>query len=133
MSKSKLERRFWLLWQSVSNIPLEQEKYIIPDRKYRFDFVHAPSKVAIEIQGGIWSRGKSGHKSGTGLERDYEKINLAQAHGWKVFLLSESMISRTWLTTIHNYIDEICPREVRKLQAIAKKVCPEVFEKKNEQ
>jgi Arm DNA-binding domain len=47
----------------------------VPDRKYRWDFVHRPSKVAItsrrgstnEINGDIWV--KSGHSSGTGLLR----------------------------------------------------------------
>ena len=101
---------------------------LIPDRKFRFDFADYPSQVAIEIQGGIWSRRKKGHNGGTGLERDYEKMNLAQLNGWKVFLLSESMISTTWLTMIENCMLEVAPHGVRKSRAIAKKVCPEVFD-----
>ncbi|MDJ0579040.1 hypothetical protein [Crocosphaera sp.] len=132
MSKSHLENRFIQTWNHVSDIVLEREVILIPDRKFRFDFVDYPSQIAIEIQGGIWSKRKKGHNGGTGLERDYEKLNLAQLNGWKVFLLSESMISPAWLTMIENCMLEIASPEVRKLQAIAKKVCPEVFEKEND-
>jgi very-short-patch-repair endonuclease len=71
----------------------------IPNRRYRFDFAHLDSKVAIEIQGGIWV--KSGHTTGKGLQNSYAKLNLASYHGWKVFQLSSDMINPTWLTIIY--------------------------------
>ena len=42
--------------------------------------------VASELQGGIW--GTSGHSTGQGISRDYEKFNLAQSLGWQVYLLT---------------------------------------------
>ena len=56
---------------------------LIPKRKFRFDRVHKESKVAIEINGQTWRKG--GHSSGKGLQRDYEKNNLAIVQGYQVF------------------------------------------------
>jgi hypothetical protein len=55
-----------------------------PDRKWRFDFVLEPvkTKIAIEVNGGVWIRGK--HTFGTSYEKDLEKINTAQLMGWMI-------------------------------------------------
>ena len=62
--------------------------------------------VAIELQGGIWKRTPSGHNTGAGLSRDYEKTNLAQAQGWVCFQLSFEMINDDWLDLIKLTIDK---------------------------
>ena len=55
----------------------------IPGRKFRFDFCFKQERLLIEINGGTFTKG--GHSSGLGLRRDYEKLRLAQDHGWKVY------------------------------------------------
>ena len=40
-------------------------------------------KIALEINGGVWIRGR--HSRGAGQIKDFEKLNHAQALGWKVF------------------------------------------------
>jgi very-short-patch-repair endonuclease len=106
MSESNLEIKFRKLWEnSYPSIILQQEKTIIKGRKFRFDFIYLPSKVAIEINGGIWM-GKSGHSSGKGIQRDYEKINLAQVSGWIVFQLSSEMINDKWINSIYHTIQK---------------------------
>lgn len=80
MPISSLELEFDLLWDNLfPNIDLETEQLIIPGKKYRFDYIHRQSKTAIEVNGGIYQ--KMGHSTGKGIERDYTKINLAQAAG----------------------------------------------------
>lgn len=97
---SCLEKSFYDVWsQLYPEIELVTQHRIIPNRQYRFDFAHIDSKVAIEIQGGIWI--KSGHTSGRGLRNSYEKLNLAHCRGWVVFQLSSDMINYTWLTIIY--------------------------------
>ena len=59
-----------------------REYRAIPKRKFRFDFAYPREKLLIEIQGGIWTRGA--HGRGSGITRDYEKLNLAMKHGWHV-------------------------------------------------
>jgi hypothetical protein len=97
-SVSALEERFLRLWQRRSDILLEREYPGIPNRKFRFDFCHPSTRVAIEIQGGIWVRGR--HSGGVGQLRDFEKLNLAILGGWSVFQLSSEMISDFWIDLI---------------------------------
>jgi hypothetical protein len=107
MTISKLEEQFSSLWSFMfPKIQLESEGIILtkinPDtgkkNRFRFDFYHPQSKVAIEINGGTW--GKSGHSSGRGLQRDYIKLNLAISEGWVVFQLSSTMINYYWINAI---------------------------------
>jgi hypothetical protein len=95
-----LESQFADLWVTLyPAIDLQSEYQFHPHRRYRWDFAHPTSKVAIDIQGGVWMA-KSGHSGGTGLVKDYEKLNLAASLGWRVFLLAESMIDDYWLSLI---------------------------------
>ena len=105
MGKSALEQMFINLWKIYyPEIILDSDLKIIPQRRYRYDFVHCPTKVAIEIQGGTYGRSRQGHSSATGLDRDYEKNNLAQIHGYLVFQLSCKMITFDWLEKINEVI-----------------------------
>lgn len=66
------------------NIDLWNEFEFCKERKFRIDFAEPFLKIAIEIDGGIWMRGKSGHSSGTGIKRDQEKTTLLSQYGWSV-------------------------------------------------
>ena len=103
MSISPLELEFDNLWNCLHpDIDLDTEVRLISDRRFRFDYVHLRSKVAVEVNGGIWTGG--GHSSGKGLLRDYEKLNLAQSQGYYVFFLSGEMINDRWLNLIASTI-----------------------------
>ena len=56
----------------------------IPGRQFKWDFAFPESRLLIEVQGGTFSRKKSGHKTGMGINRDCEKSNLAVIAGWRV-------------------------------------------------
>ena len=51
-------------------------------RKFRFDFAILDKKIAIEIEGGVWSGGR--HTRGAGYSKDMEKYNLATLNGWRL-------------------------------------------------
>lgn len=55
-------------------------------RKWRFDIAWPEQKVAIEVQGGIWTRGR--HSRGKGQLNDMHKFNEAQVFGWIVLLVT---------------------------------------------
>ena len=80
----------------------------IPGRKFRYDFYCAIGKrgaitsarsvewdikkVLVEVQGGVWLKGKSGHSSGTGITRDCEKLSLAAVHGYRCIVVTPAQI-----------------------------------------
>jgi very-short-patch-repair endonuclease len=68
----------------------KQEYEAIPNRRYKYDFALIKENILIEVQGSQWVKG--GHNTGKGLERDYEKCNLAQIHGWRVLQYGTSFI-----------------------------------------
>ena len=51
-------------------------------RRWRFDYCWPSALVALEVNGGVWSRGR--HVRGEGYLRDLEKLNRAQLDGWRV-------------------------------------------------
>lgn len=67
----------------VERIAFEREFRAVEGRKFRWDFHIAPD-LLVEVQGGVWNYGKSGHATGTGITRDAEKCSLAAAHGYRV-------------------------------------------------
>lgn len=105
MAQSRLEEEFIKLWEKLyPKVKLLREKRIINNRRFAFDFIHLPSKVAIEINGGTWGRRRTGHSTGMGIARDYEKNNLAVSQGWAVFWLDAKMIDEENLILIYQAI-----------------------------
>ena len=79
------------------DVDLWPEFEFCKERKFRIDFAEPFLKIAIEIDGGIWMRGKSGHSSGSGIKRDQEKTTLLSQYGWSVlrFEPDEAMTAKT--------------------------------------
>lgn len=61
------------------------EFQFLPDRKFRFDFCWPNKKVALEVQGGLWSGGA--HVRGAALLKEYEKYNMACVLGWRILFV----------------------------------------------
>ena len=87
---SRLERRFELLWRSLDGPALEREFRFHPTRKWQADFAHLPSRTLIEIEGGIWIRGR--HTSPRGFTADAEKYLEAALGGWRVVRLVDRQL-----------------------------------------
>jgi len=54
---------------------MEEEYEFEPGRRWRLDFAWPGQLVAVEIEGGVWSRGR--HTRGSGFIGDCEKYNTA--------------------------------------------------------
>lgn len=52
------------------------------DRDWRFDLAWPASKLALEVQGGIWTHGS--HVRGAHLLKEWEKLNEAAVLGWRI-------------------------------------------------
>jgi very-short-patch-repair endonuclease len=63
-----------------------------PERKWRFDFAAPKPMVAIEIEGGVWTRGR--HSRGAGMVADMRKYNTATALGWKLIRVTPQIFEQ---------------------------------------
>jgi len=60
------------------------------DRNWRFDYAFVDQKLALEIEGGVWTRGR--HTTGKGFLGDMEKYNQATILGWRLLRCTPAMI-----------------------------------------
>lgn len=90
MSASELEDTFAMQLDAVGLDGYVREYQAIPGRRFRFDFCWVKERLAVEIQGGTYSRGA--HARPLGIKRDYEKGNLAVQFGWKVLQFDADMV-----------------------------------------
>lgn len=80
--ESRLENKFMnLILDGKLPVP-EKEHRFDKTRRWRFDFAYPKIKLAIEIEGAVWTQGR--HTRGIGFIKDCEKYNAATLQGWKV-------------------------------------------------
>jgi very-short-patch-repair endonuclease len=90
MSSSPLEDLFAFQLDSAGLTGYVREYQAIPGRRFRFDFAWKKERLLVEINGGTYSKGA--HSTGTGINRDYEKGNLAVLNGWRVLSFDTKMV-----------------------------------------
>lgn len=89
-SPSTFTDRFTAAWRAAGGPALVAEHRFHAKRRWRFDFVHLGARVAIELEGGVFTGGR--HTRPRGFIADCEKYNAAAAAGWRVFRLATGMI-----------------------------------------
>ena len=72
-----------------------REYKFIADRRFRFDLAIPYCKIAIEFEGGVYTRGR--HTRSLGYINDVKKYNLATMHGWRLLrYTTESTTKINW-------------------------------------
>lgn len=71
---------------------VETEHRFDASRQWRFDFAWPALKLAIEIEGGVFSGGR--HVRGIGYVKDMEKYNAAALQGWLVLRYTPQQFTR---------------------------------------
>ena len=78
----------WPAWCKAYGLPDPSPEFkFSKTRNYLLDCAWPNHKVGVEVQGGLRSGRKAGHfahDSYAMRRRDMEKINLAQAEGWRI-------------------------------------------------
>lgn len=78
-----LEHKFLNLWMRLSGSEMPKCEYRFHEKlRWRFDFAWPEKKVAVEMEGGVFTRG--GHTRGKGYSKDCDKYNAAAELGWRV-------------------------------------------------
>ncbi len=74
--------RFERLLRSVGLPAPIREHRFHAIRRWRFDYAWPEQRVALEVDGGVWTGGR--HTRGAGFIKDMEKLNTATVAGWRV-------------------------------------------------
>lgn len=102
---SPLEEEFFGRWQHLGGQELRREYRFHDVRRWKFDFAHPQSMVAIEIEGGIFMR-RGRHNTATGFIADCEKYNTATMSGWHVIRLTKPHLTEEWIRAIQRHIED---------------------------
>lgn len=70
-------------------LPVAEHRFH-PTRKWRFDFAWPEYMVALEVEGGVWTKGR--HTRASGYIKDMEKYSEAAILGWVVLRVIPSEI-----------------------------------------
>jgi very-short-patch-repair endonuclease len=81
---------FLALLRSAGIPPPVTEHRFHPVRLWRMDYAWPARKVALEVEGGVWSGGR--HTRGAGFLKDCEKYNAAALAGWLVLRVTPSTL-----------------------------------------
>lgn len=86
-AQSKMPDLFLKLLKSrLKSVEVEKEFKFHPVRKWRFDYAFPEYKVAVEVDGGVWTGGR--HINPAGYINDMEKLNTAASMGWLVLRIT---------------------------------------------
>jgi hypothetical protein len=62
--------------------PQPEHRFALPARQWRFDWAFPEQRVALEVEGGVWTEGR--HTRGSGFVADMDKYNEAACRGWRI-------------------------------------------------
>lgn len=74
----------------AAGLPEPVEEFRFCARRWRFDFCWPERKLALEVDGGVWTGGR--HVRGKGFEADLDKLNEAALLGWVVLRVTPGMV-----------------------------------------
>lgn len=81
-NKRPLTDAFTAICLSELRMEVVKEFQFHPTRRWRFDYAIPSHKIALEVEGGVFSKGR--HTRGAGFIGDIEKYNEAARLGWRV-------------------------------------------------
>jgi tRNA(Met) C34 N-acetyltransferase TmcA len=82
---------------TAANLPEPEREYLFHEqRKWRFDYAWVAEGIALEFEGGIWMKTKTGRSKGHAhpkrFLKDCEKYNEAALYGWRVLRVTGEMV-----------------------------------------
>ncbi len=94
---------FTALCKSELRVDCVKEYRFHPTRRWRFDYAIPAHKIAVEVEGGVWTGGR--HTSPQGFLKDMEKYNAAALLGWRLFRVTpESQLANDTISMLRQAI-----------------------------
>lgn len=82
-NSGKIKDVFTCICRADLHVECVKEFRFHPKRMWRFDYAIPEHKIALEVEGGVWTQGR--HTRPKGFLGDVEKYNTATLMGWRVF------------------------------------------------
>lgn len=110
-NSQKITDLFTTLCKSDLRVECVKEYRFYPVRRWRFDYAIPSHKIALEVEGGVWTGGR--HTSPKGFLGDIEKYNTATLLGWRVFRTTpDALLTSATLKMIRQAIQgDITPQD----------------------
>lgn len=89
---SDLEDAMELAIRSAGLPASKRQHQFCPERRWRFDHAWPGWMVAVEVQGGLWTRGRHTRGGAGAAHGDAMKLSTAAAMGWRVLSVTPEMI-----------------------------------------
>lgn len=90
---SQIRDVFTVICKTDLGVECLKEYKFHPERRWRFDYAVPAYKIALEVEGGVWTQGR--HTRPQGFLGDIEKYNAATLMGWRVFRTTPTDLYRT--------------------------------------
>jgi hypothetical protein len=92
---------------TAANLPEPEREYLFHEqRNWRFDYAWVAEGIALEFEGGIWMKTKTGRSKGHAhpkrFLKDCEKYNEAALYGWRVLRVTPTFAIAAWATCSAN-------------------------------
>ena len=84
------QNNFIKLVKAATDLECMAEWRFRPSRKWRFDYAIPAARVAVEVEGGVFTGGR--HTTGAGFTADLEKYNTAESMGWHVLRITPDVL-----------------------------------------
>lgn len=91
--KAQIRDVFTVICKTDLGVECVKEYKFHPERRWRFDYAIPEHKIALEVEGGVWTQGR--HTRPQGFLGDIEKYNQATLMGWRVFRTTPTELYRT--------------------------------------
>lgn len=100
VQKARKDKLNGMVAKQLVGLPeFEPEHQFHPTRKWRFDYAWPQRRIALEVHGGVFTKGR--HTRGAGFTGDREKMNEAACLGWLVIEVSTEQLkaglARDWV------------------------------------
>ena len=70
--------------------PASEHQFAAPARLWAFDYAWLDQKIALEVEGGVWTGGR--HTRAKGFLEDMKKYNAAAVLGWRVLRVTPDQL-----------------------------------------
>lgn len=95
---------FTLLCQTSLRTECVRELRFHNVRKWRFDYALPEYRIALEVEGGVWTGGR--HTSPKGFLNDIEKYNTAAMMGWRVVRTTpDDLLKQATIEMLRKFIE----------------------------